>query len=415
MAAAARPAAQGRSDAMPKLVAEGLFKVFGDRPQAALDALADGQDKQTILERTGQVVAVQDASFCVDRGEVFVVMGLSGSGKSTLVRLLNRLIEPSAGHVRVDGADIMAMDRRSLVALRRRDIAMVFQSFALMPHLTALDNAAFGLDVAGRSRTDRHDRARAALDTVGLSDYAGSYPDELSGGMQQRVGLARALALEPTIMLMDEAFSALDPLIRLDMQDELLRIKAARDLTVLFITHDLDEALRLGDRLAIMDDGRVVQTGRPQDIVAEPANDYVRAFFGLADMGKVFTAADLARIEPSGTVRCPPYDAATALALLERTGRHHAVVHNRAGRFEGVVSRDRLRRVRRRPGIGFDAAFIPNPPILAADTRLEACLGTVARVPFDLPVVDADRHFLGTVNRTRVLLALDRRETRNGH
>ena len=255
-----------------------VFKVFGDRPQQALALVREGLDKQEILARTGQSIGVFDASFEIRAGEIFVVMGLSGSGKSTLVRLLNRLIEPTAGRIVIDGDDINAYADAQLRALRRKDFGMVFQSFALMPHMTVRDNVAFGLELAGTGRRARLAQAGQALEQVGLAGWGEKYPDELSGGMQQRVGLARALASDPSILLMDEAFSALDPIIRSEMQAELLRLQQVRRRTIVFISHDLDEAMRLGDRIAIMKDGHVVQVGTPDEIQRDPADDFVRSF-----------------------------------------------------------------------------------------------------------------------------------------
>jgi glycine betaine/proline transport system ATP-binding protein len=265
------------------VVAEDLTKVFGGPPERALDLLDAGREPGEIYEETGQTVAVSRASFTVSPGEILVVMGLSGSGKSTLLRMVNRLVEPTAGRILVDGQDVAALDPDGLVTLRRGKTAMVFQHFALLPHLTVLENAAFGLEVAGRPRREQHESARAALDQVGLADRADAHPDELSGGMQQRVGLARALAVDPEIILMDEAFSALDPLIRGQMQEELLRLQEGRARTVIFISHDPDEALRLGDRIAIMEQGRILQIGSPEEVVEQPAHDIVREFFHPED------------------------------------------------------------------------------------------------------------------------------------
>jgi glycine betaine/proline transport system ATP-binding protein len=261
------------------VVAEGVTKVFGAPADRALDLLAAGRDPAEIYDETGLTIAVCEASFRVEPGEILVVMGLSGSGKSTLLRMVNRLVEPTAGHLFVDGSDVGSLGSAELVALRRGRTAMVFQHFALLPHLTVLENAAFGLEVAGMPAREQRERARAVLDRVGLDAHRDAYPDELSGGMQQRVGLARALAVDPDILLMDEAFSALDPLIRTQMQDELLGLQAERARTVLFISHDPDEALRLGDRIAIMDRGRIVQIGRPDELVESPESPLVRDFF----------------------------------------------------------------------------------------------------------------------------------------
>ncbi|MBY0410187.1 MAG: betaine/proline/choline family ABC transporter ATP-binding protein, partial [Burkholderiaceae bacterium] len=242
-----------------QIIIDHVFKVFGDSPEKALELVQQGLSKQEIMAQTGNSIGVFDATFTIEPGEIFVIMGLSGSGKSTLVRVLNGLIEPTAGRVVVDGQDINQLSDRQLRALRRKDISMVFQSFALMPHMTVLDNTAFGLELAGVNRAERQQLAAVALEQVGLDGWGASYPDELSGGMQQRVGLARALASDPSILLMDEAFSALDPIIRTEMQSELLRLQQVKRRTIVFISHDLDEAMRIGDRIAIMKDGHVVQ------------------------------------------------------------------------------------------------------------------------------------------------------------
>ena len=274
-----------------KLVVKNLYKVFGEHPREAMKMVEQGLDKAAIFARSGQTLGVNDASFEVNQGEIFVVMGLSGSGKSTLVRLLNRLIEPTAGQVLVDGRDIARMSDTELRDFRRKHMSMVFQSFALMPHLSVVENTAFGLMLAGEAEQTRTQRAMVALEQVGLAQWAQSYPDELSGGMQQRVGLARALANDPDILLMDEAFSALDPLIRAEMQDELVKLQAGHKRTIIFISHDLDEAIRIGDRIAIMEGGNVVQVGTAEEILRKPANDYVRSFFRGVDASSILSAA----------------------------------------------------------------------------------------------------------------------------
>jgi glycine betaine/proline transport system ATP-binding protein len=258
---------------------DGLWKVFGaGRPDEAIALARAGADRAEIQRRTGATVGVRDVGFAVAKGETFVVMGLSGSGKSTLIRCLSRLVEPTAGSVRVDGADVLGMDAEQLRELRRTRMAMVFQHFGLFPHRRVIDNVAYGLEVQGRSRAERHARAREVIQIVGLADWEDHYPQQLSGGMQQRVGLARALALDPDLLFFDEPFSALDPLIRRDMQDELLRLRTDLRSTIVFITHDFAEALRLGDRIAIMKDGAFDQIGTPEEIVTAPATDYVREF-----------------------------------------------------------------------------------------------------------------------------------------
>lgn len=249
---------------MPFVRISNLYKIYGPNPQQAVHALQEGQTKEEILNRTHHTVALQDVSVDVERGETFVVMGLSGSGKSTLVRCLNRLIEPTAGEITVDGEDVLQMDEAQLRDLRRHRMSMVFQHFGLLPHRSVLDNVAYGLWVQGVGAAEREEQALKWLDIVGLQGYENYRPTELSGGMQQRVGLARALCTDPEILLMDEAFSALDPLIRREMQDELIDLQGKLQKTIVFITHDLDEALRLGDRIAILKDGKVVQIGTPE-------------------------------------------------------------------------------------------------------------------------------------------------------
>lgn len=277
-----------------KLTAKNVYKVFGENPAPAFDGLKKGKTKSEILQETGLTVGVNDASFEVDEGEIFVVMGLSGSGKSTLVRMLNGLIPPTRGEILIDDVDVASCTAESLRGVRREKIAMVFQHFALFPHKTVLDNVAYGLKVKGAEKAEREKRAREALTQVGLDAYAHSYPDELSGGMQQRVGLARGLATEVEILLMDEPFSALDPLIRRDMQEELLELQRTLKKTIIFITHDLNEALILGDKIAIMKDGRFVQVGTAEEIVGEPADDYVAAFTADIDRSRVFNVGSIA-------------------------------------------------------------------------------------------------------------------------
>lgn len=272
-----------------------LTKVFGSDPQATLKALRSGVSKTELLESTGQVVGVQDVNLSIEKGELFVVMGLSGSGKSTLVRMINRLIEPSAGQVLLDGVDITAMSHQQLVQLRRNKMSMVFQSFALLPHLNIIDNVAFGLHVSGIDKKEALQRAREALELVGIAEVADQRPDQLSGGMQQRVGLARAWVTDPEILLMDEAFSALDPLIRTEMQDALLDLQRNSKHTIVFISHDLAEAVRIADRIAVMAEGEIRQIGTPTEIIENPADDYVRAFFRDVQPGRLFTAGDIAR------------------------------------------------------------------------------------------------------------------------
>ncbi|KKW68951.1 glycine/betaine ABC transporter ATP-binding protein [Lampropedia cohaerens] len=389
---------------------EHVFKVFGDKPEQAIALAKQGYSKQDILAQTGQSIGVYDAHFSIEAGEIFVIMGLSGSGKSTLVRMLNRLIEPSSGKILIDGQDINALADRPLRDLRRKDISMVFQSFALMPHMTVLDNTAFGLELAGVPRAERHRAAQAALEQVGLGEWGSSYPDELSGGMQQRVGLARALAADPSILLMDEAFSALDPIIRTDMQSELLRLQEIKQRTIVFISHDLDEAMRIGNRIAIMKDGHVVQVGTPEEILRQPADDYVRSFTRGVDASVVFKASDIARFTQPLLEEQQGQGLRAALRTLQEQDREYGYVVSRGHQFQGVVSVDSLRAARDgstrlQP---LRDAFLPDVVVAREDELVADLLGRAAQVPYPLPVVAADGRFLGVVSRTRLLRFLDR-------
>ncbi len=267
-----------------------LTKIFGSDPEKALDMVKAGESRQRIQEQTGQTVGIAEVDFSVKRGEILVIMGLSGSGKSTLVRCLNRLIEPTAGSITVDGQEVVGMSHENLLQLRRHRMGMVFQHFALFPHRTIMENAEYGLEVMGVELAARREKAGKALTLVGLDGWESSYPNELSGGMQQRVGLARALAVDPEIVLMDEALSALDPLIRKDMQNELIDLQRKLEKTIIFITHDLDEAINIGDRIILMKDGRVVQQGTAEQILTNPASEYVERFVEDVDKSKVLTA-----------------------------------------------------------------------------------------------------------------------------
>ncbi|MCB2184221.1 MAG: glycine betaine/L-proline ABC transporter ATP-binding protein ProV [Desulfobulbaceae bacterium] len=390
-----------------KIVVKNLYKIFGNAPGDAMHLLRQGVEKDEIFERCGQTVGVCDASFSVCEGEIFVVMGLSGSGKSTLVRLLNRLIEPTAGHVFYDGTDIASLSADELIKLRRSDLSMVFQSFALMPHLTIIDNTAFGLELSNVPRDERMARAQAALAQVGLEAYASSYPDELSGGMQQRVGLARALANDPEVMLMDEAFSALDPLIRSEMQDELLNLQNEKKRTIIFISHDLDEAMRIGDRIAIMEGGQVVQVGTPEEILNDPANDYVHSFFRGVNVTAVLSAADVARKKQVVVMRREGVGLRTALEELREDDRSHAYVLGKRQEFLGVVSENSIRKATKRGSGDLADAFLADIETLPADMPLSEVIGKVAQADCGLPVVSSTGRYLGVISKTALLETLD--------
>lgn len=312
-------------------------KIFGKHTKRAAQLLQEGKTKKDILKATGATVGVNNASFDVYEGEIFVIMGLSGSGKSTLVRLLNRLIDPTLGNILLDGEDIVQMNKEKLRQIRREKIGMVFQNFALFPHKTILSNAEYGLEIQGIAKEDRTEKAMQALSSVGLAGYEDQYPSQLSGGMQQRVGLARALANDPDVLLMDEAFSALDPLIRKDMQDELLQLHSEMGKTIIFITHDLDEALRIGDRVLLMKDGEVVQIGTPEEILMSPSDEYVERFVEDVDLSKVLTAAHIMKPADSVQIDRGPR---VALRLMKRLRISSMYITDKQHRLLGAVTAD---------------------------------------------------------------------------
>jgi glycine betaine/proline transport system ATP-binding protein len=318
-----------------------VWKIYGPKADKIVGTPLADLPRSELQAKTGCVAAVRDVSFDVAKGEVFVVMGLSGSGKSTLVRMLNRLLDPSAGQVLIDDEDLVQLDDDHLREVRRTKISMVFQHFGLLPHRLIVDNVAFGLEIRGIDKETREAKANEVLETVGLGGWGNSYPDELSGGMQQRVGLARALCTDPQIMLFDEPFSALDPLIRRDMQDEVIRLQRDVRKTMIFITHDLAEALKLGDRIAIMKDGKFVQVGTPEEVVAQPADDYVADFTRDVPRAHVLTVRTIMRPANGDLEYAGDVDAAAVVqSLLARVAEEHRpfrVID--AGAQVGVVDR----------------------------------------------------------------------------
>ncbi len=398
---------------MEKIAINHLYKIFGPSPQVALDLIKQGHEKTEIFEQTGMTVGVQDATFSVNSGEIFVVMGLSGSGKSTLVRMLNRLIEPTSGEILVDGENVTKLNHNQLVEFRRNHMSMVFQSFALMPHLSVIDNVSFGLDLAGAEKNKRRERAMAALEQVGLNGWEDSLPNQLSGGMQQRVGLARGLAVDPDILLMDEAFSALDPLIRAEMQDELLKLQDLHERTIIFISHDLDEALRIGDRIAIMEGGRIVQVGSPEEILQSPANDYVRAFFRGVDPTNVITAGDIVRETQTTVVwRSKEGSPRATLERLSSQDREFAYVLDSGKKFLGIVSTDSLKKVIESTSEdkSLKNAFLDHVEPVKTSDSMQDILPLVASLSWPIPVVDEQGTYRGTVSKNRFLRTLHRAE-----
>jgi len=388
------------------LTLKNVCKVFGESPKKALKLLDKGLSKDEIFEKTGNTLGVVNASFDINEGEIFVIMGLSGSGKSTLVRLFNRLIEPSRGELVLEGQDIAKASKSELRKIRREKMSMVFQSFALMPHMSVIDNTAFGLELSGVSKEERNQRALDALSQVGLDAWAESYPSELSGGMQQRVGLARALANDPKILLMDEAFSALDPLIRTEMQDELLKLQQKHKRTIVFISHDLDEAMRIGDRIAIMHDGRVVQVGAPEEILKNPADDYVSSFFRGVDVSTVLSAGDIASKKQTTVIRRQGTGIETAIIQLQETDREHGYLVNNDLTFIGIVTIDSLKDARKL-GESIEQAIIHGVEPIKTDQPLNELLGVVADAPYGPPIIDDDRVFKGALTRASLLRILD--------
>jgi glycine betaine/proline transport system ATP-binding protein len=397
---------------MEKIVIENLFKIFGPQPQKAMQLLREGLNKEAIHDKTGMTVGVDNANFTIGQGEIFVIMGLSGSGKSTMVRMLNRLIEPTAGAVMVDGHNVTQMSPDRLVKFRLHNMSMVFQSFALMPHMTVLENAAFGLELAGVDKQKRRERAIQALEQVGLSGWEETYPKELSGGMQQRVGLARGLAVDPDILLMDEAFSALDPLIRTEMQDELLKLQEKDQRTIVFISHDLDEALRIGDRIAIMEGGRVVQVGTPEEILQSPADDYVRAFFRGVDPTNVISAGDIARDTHPTIIKTKAGSLRAAHEILSGSERDHGYVLDAQRRFLAVVSSDSLKAAIESGASDqpINQAYIDDAKAVKTDASMQDILPEVASRGWPVPVVDDQGIYKGVVSKNRFLRTLHRTE-----
>ncbi len=383
---------------MALIEAKHLTKIFGSNPKKALARLRAGLTKENLLAKWGDTVGLNDVSISVEKGETFVVMGLSGSGKSTLIRHLNRLIDPTDGSIVIDGVDILGLSIRELERFRRDRMAMVFQRFGLLPHRTALDNVAYSLEIRGVPRAERRRRAMEWVETVGLAGYENHYPAELSGGMQQRVGLARALCADAEILLMDEAFSALDPLIRSQMQDLLMELQGRLHKTIVFITHDLDEALRLGDRIAILKDGVLSQVGTPVDILLNPADAYVRAFVKDVNRARVLTVETVMKPPP---LRLTDETLEQAVAAMQAQGSKIGYVVGDKG-YRGVVTRDALDAAiasRHAPDI---ADIVIEAPSIDPGASLAEALPATLSSEFPVAVVDADGELAGVISPDRV-------------
>lgn len=388
---------------MPTIRLQSVYKIFGPDPQSVLPLVREGAEKSKVLEETGHTVGLSNVSLTMESGSTFVVMGLSGSGKSTLIRHLNRLIDPTAGQIFFGDLDVMALSTAELRQFRRQRAAMVFQRFGLMPHHSVLKNVAYGLAIQGLPRREWREKAQHWIEMVGLQGYENAYPAQLSGGMQQRVGLARALANDPEVLLMDEAFSALDPLIRTEMQDQLIQLQQDLHKTIVFITHDLDEALRLGDQVAILRDGEVVQVGSPQEIVLEPADDYVRDFVKNVNRSRVLTAETVMtpppEVFPTDT---PMWD---ALQRLETDDEDYGYIVDVEGRFCGIVTAVRLERLLRE-GHHELANAAREIPLVRHDQLIEECLGVTAQCRWPVPVVDDDGRMQGVLSPRSMMRAL---------
>ena len=392
------------------LRADALYKVFGRRPNEAVARLRDGADRSEIADLG--TAAVIDASFEVEKGEIFVVMGLSGSGKSTLIRMLNGLLDITSGEVTVGGDRITGIPAKKLRAIRRSRVSMVFQHFALLPHRTVLDNVAYGLEIQGMPRVEREAKARETIELVGLTGWADKMPSELSGGMKQRVGLARALAADTDVLLMDEAFSALDPLIRREMQEQLLELQSELGKTIVFITHDLNEAMLLGDRIAVMRDGRIVQVGTPEEILTDPANDYVEQFVQDVDRARVLTAESV--MEPARPVVQATGGPRLALKTMRDLQTSAAFVVGRDRKLRGVVSdRDAMKLVRRGE-TDLEGILSDDFPAVEARTALIELFIPSVESPLPLAVTDDDGRLVGVVPRVTLLAALGGGTTATG-
>jgi len=395
-------------DRKPKIRTRNLSKVFGPRPERAFTFLKEGGSKLEAQEKLGLAVGVYDVSLDIYEGETFVLMGLSGSGKSTLLRLLNRLHEPTAGQIFIDDIELTALNKRELIEARRtKFMGMVFQQFAILPHRTVLENVEYGLEVQGVDKARRREKALEATELVGLKGWEDSYPSQLSGGMQQRVGLARSLAVDADILLMDEAFSALDPLIRKEMQDELIELQSRMNKTIVFVTHDLDEALKLGDRIAIMKDAQVVQVGTAEEILTAPADDYVKAFVEGVDRTGVLTAGSIMQpVKETAHVRDGPR---TILTKLRRSGLSGILVVDSERQVQGYLTSENLveqLESARASQERLEMARVDEIVTVSEETPLQDLIAIASETSGPVPVVDDRQRLRGVVVKGSILAAL---------
>ncbi|GGG09781.1 glycine/betaine ABC transporter ATP-binding protein [Lysinibacillus alkalisoli] len=392
---------------MEKIKVENVSKIFGRNIKEASRLVSEQRSKTDILKETGATVGVYDASFTVNEGEIFVIMGLSGSGKSTLVRLLNRLIEPTSGNIYIDGANIATMNKEQLRKVRREKMSMVFQNFGLFPHRTLLQNTEYGLEIRKKDKETRRKKAEQALENAGLLAYKDQYPNQLSGGMQQRVGLARALANDPEILLMDEAFSALDPLIRKEMQDELIELQENVQKTIVFITHDLNEALRIGDRIAIMKDGQIMQIGTGEEILTSPANDYVRNFVEDVDRSKVLTAENI-MVRPV-TINIDHDGPKVALQRMREEEVSLLLAIDRQRNLKGYVTADDALKAAKEGKANLSEVLQQDINTVTPETLIQDVFNVIYDSPTPVAVVK-DKRLLGVIIRGVVIEALAKNE-----
>lgn len=384
-----------------KIKVRNLSKVFGANPKRALELRNQGLKRPEILEQTGQTLGLSNINFDVYEGELLVIMGLSGSGKSTLIRCLNRLIEPTEGHVLIDDQEITGISDKALLEMRRKHFSMVFQNFALFPHRTVRENAEFGLEIRGIDKEERKRISLEVLDQVGLSEWADAFPHQLSGGMQQRVGIARALANDGGVLLMDEAFSALDPLIRKDMQQELQELQYRTQKTTIFITHDLDEALNIGDRIILLKDGEIVQEGTPEQILSRPADDYVARFIEGVDKARVLTARSAMR--PARVTARPTDGPRMALHKMTESGFDSLYIVGRDRRFIGLIDASAVRRAIQDQADDLSAYLDKDVPTVSPDEPLNNLFGLFAERSIPIAVVNEEQQLLGVVIKGAVL------------
>ncbi len=396
------------NEAGPRIACLNLWKIFGPHPDRIIESADYDMAKEEMLSKTGHVMAVKDVSLEIYEGELFVIMGLSGSGKSTLIRCINGLVEPSSGEIFVDGEEVNTLSDVGLRELRRKKLSMVFQHFALFPHRSVIENVAYGLEIQGVDRDERSERALKMLELVGLKGWENSEIDELSGGMQQRVGLARALAVEPEILLMDEPFSALDPLIRRQMQEEFINLLSVVHKTVLFVTHDLNEALKLGDRIAVMKDGEIVQVGTPDDIVLSPVNDYVTEFARDVPKAKVLWAKTIME-EPVAVVSVG-VGIEQALQVMEEKNLSHLFVTNEDGKLKGVVSLNDTRDAVRQGSTDLNQIINTDFPVTKPSRIVEDLVPLAADSDIPIVVTDSKQKLLGIISRGTLLRALSEKE-----